>query len=41
MSWNRTEGELRSPDQLLCYASTVSLNKKLKYKKAPREGKNT
>ena len=32
-----TKDELRSLDQLLCYASTESLNKKLKYMKAPRQ----
>ena len=32
-----TKGQLRSFDQLLCYASTESLNKKLKYMKAPTQ----
>ena len=33
--------ELRSLDQLLCHASTESLNEKLKYTKVPRQWINT
>ena len=36
-----TKGELKSFDQLLGYGSTESLNKKLKFMKAPRQGINT
>ena len=32
-----TKGELKSLGQLLCYASTESLNKELEYMKTPRQ----
>ena len=41
MSRYGTKRELRSVDQILCYASTELLNEKLKYMKAPRQWINT
>ena len=40
-SWYGTKGEIRSLDQLLCYACTESLNEKLNYVKALHQWINT